>query len=321
MQKILITGGSGFIGQNLIEYYLSKYTLLNYDIKPPKIKNQKEIWCKGDILDFEKFKKTIFDFQPDYIVHLAARTDLNENKDVLGYNANILGVENLINILNLDGLNVKKTIYASSRMVCKIDYIPKTFDDYCPPNLYGESKMKGEKLIKTNARHPYIIVRPTSIWGPWFEIPYKTFFDTVKSGKFFMPKNINPKKSFGFVLNTTYQIDKLLFSQETLQQTYYLSDYPNIEVSTWASLIAKHFEVSQPKRLPLSILKSIALVGDLLKKFGYKNPPLTSFRLNNIITDMVYDLNDLKKVCGNLPYSLEEGVAITINWINKKDSL
>ena len=107
MQKILITGGSGFIGQNLIEYYLSKYTLLNYDIKPPKIKNQKEIWCKGDILDFEKFKKTIFDFQPDYIVHLAARTDLNENKDVLGYNANILGVENLINILNLDGLNVK----------------------------------------------------------------------------------------------------------------------------------------------------------------------------------------------------------------------
>jgi hypothetical protein len=100
-----------------------------------------------------------------------------------------------------------------------------------------------------------------------------------------------------------------------------LSDYPHIEVSTWASLIAKHFEVSQPKSLPLSFLKAIALVGDLLKKLGYKNPTLTSFRLNNIITDMIYDLNDLKQVCGNLPYSLEEGVAITINWINKKDSL
>lgn len=317
MSKILITGGSGFIGQNLIEYFYSRYTLLNYDIKPPKNKKHKDLWFEGDILDFEKLKKTIFDFQPDYIVHLAARTDLHETKDILGYNANILGVENLINILNSDGLNVKKTIYASSRMVCKIDYIPKNFDDYCPPNLYGESKMIGEQLVKTKARHPHIIVRPTSIWGPWFEIPYKTFFDTVKSGKFFMPKNVNPKKSFGFVLNTTYQIEKLLFSQEPLQQTYYLSDYPHIKVSTWASLIAKYFEVSQPKSLPLSFLKIIALGGDLLKKLGYKNPPLSSFRLNNLITDMVYDLSTLEAVCGQLPYQLEDGVKITTEWMKK----
>jgi nucleoside-diphosphate-sugar epimerase len=179
--------------------------------------------------------------------------------------------------------------------------------------------MIGEKLVKEKAKHPHIIVRPTSIWGPWFEIPYKTFFDTIKSGKFFMPKNINPKKSFGFVLNTTYQLDKLLFTQDKLKQVYYLSDYPNIEVGTWANLIAKYFDVSKPKSLPLSLLKIVAFGGDVLKKLGYKNPPLTTFRLNNLITDMVYDLSALEDVCGKLPYQLEEGVKITTEWIiNKK---
>lgn len=318
MIKVFITGGSGFIGQNLVEQFRHQYKVLNYDIKQPKHKDHQIYWQKGDILDFDFFKKTIIDFNPDYIVHLAARTDLDEEKDIRGYNANIDGVENLINILNKENLSVKKTIYTSSRMVCKIDYKPKNFDDYCPPNLYGESKMIGEKLVKEKAKHPFIIVRPTSIWGPWFEIPYRTFFDTVKSGKFFMPKNINPKKSFGFVLNTTFQLEKLLFSQEPLKQSYYLSDYPYIEVNSWANLIANEFGVAQPKSLPLSFLKIVAFSGDVLKKLGYKNPPLSSFRLNNLITDMVYDLSHLETACGKLPYTLADGVKITTDWMKKQ---
>ena len=242
---------------------------------------------------------------------------LNEENDLNGYNANIDGVKNLINILNEESLNVKKTIYTSSRMVCKIDYLPINYDDYCPPNLYGESKMIGEKLIKEKALHPYIIIRPTSIWGPWFDIPYRTFFDTIKKGSFFMPKYINPKKSFGFVLNSTYQIEKLLFSSEAINKTFYLSDYPHIELKTWANLIAKYFNVKNPKVLSLMFLKTIAFGGDLLKILGFKNPPLTTFRLNNIITDMVYDLSELESICGELPYSLEEGVKITTNWVKE----
>lgn len=317
MSKILITGGSGFIGQNLIDLYHNKHTVLNYDIKKPRNQKQIDFWCKGDILDFEKFKKKIFDFQPDYIVHLAARTDLNENKNLRGYNANIQGVENLINILNTEGLSVKQTIYASSRMVCNIDYTPKNCDDYCPPNLYGESKMIGEMLVKEKAKHSYIIVRPTSIWGPWFEIPYRTFFDTVQNNRFFIPKNYNPKKSFGFVLNTVYQLDKLLFTDKKPLKCYYLSDYPNLELTAWANLIAKHSKVSKPKVLPFNFLKYVAFGGDFLKLMGWKNPPLTSFRLKNLLTDMVYDLTDLEEICGDLPYTLEDGVRITIDWMKK----
>jgi hypothetical protein len=52
-----------------------------------------------------------------------------------------------------------------------------------------------------------------------------------------------------------------------------------------------------------------------LKKLGYKEPPLTSFRLNNIITDMIYDTKELQAFCGSLPFSQQEGIITTLDWL------
>lgn len=38
-----------------------------------------------------------------------------------------------------------------------------------------------------------------------------------------------------------------------------------------------------------------------------------------MITNMVYNTSELETICGELPYSLEEGVDITLEWINKKE--
>lgn len=316
MSKILITGGSGFIGTNLVEYFSAKgHQILNYDIKKPKNKLFFQNWIQGDILDKNKLYSCINDFNPDYVVHLAARTDLDENNSLKGYAANIEGVENMVDIIN-NLSNIKRVIYASSRMVCKIDYIPKDFNDFCPPNLYGESKMIGEKFVKQFARHDFVVVRPTSIWGPHFEIPYRTFFDTVRKKMFFIPKNHNPQKSFGFVLNTIYQLEKMLFApKENLQECYYLTDYPALELKEWANMISSGFNKGKIAEVPMTPLRIISKIGDFLYKIGWKNPPLTTFRLNNLITNMVYDTSDLQKLCGNLPYNLKDGVKITVAWM------
>jgi hypothetical protein len=50
---------------------------------------------------------------------------------------------------------------------------------------------------------------------------------------------------------------------------------------------------------------------------GYKNPPLTTFRLNNLITNMVYDTQELENVCGKLPYDLNTAVKITSDWVKQ----
>ena len=320
MAKILVTGGSGFIGSSLVEYFISKgHKVLNYDIKKPKNILFLDNWFEGDILKKEKINECFEFFNPDYVVHLAARTDLDENKSLKGYSANIEGVENIVDVINKKA-TIKRTIYASSRMVCKIDYVPTSFTDYCPPNLYGKSKEIGENIVNNNANHDFVLVRPTSIWGPYFEIPYRTFFDTVKNKNFFIPKNYNPQKSFGFVYNTNYQIEKILFGlKNDIKSNYYLTDYPSLELKNWANMISSEFKNGKVKEIPFGFLKIIALAGDLLKKAGWKNPPLTTFRLNNLITNMVYDTTDLENLCGKLPYSLEEGVKTTVSWMKNQD--
>ena len=80
---------------------------------------------------------------PEYVLHLAARADLT-GKTLQEYSTNTIGVENVIKICN-EVPSIKKVIFTSTQLVCRVGYVPLSADDYCPPNLYGESKMIGEK--------------------------------------------------------------------------------------------------------------------------------------------------------------------------------
>ena len=87
-KSVLVTGASGFIGTNILSYLiLNGFTVLNVDVCPPKNKNHQIYWQKIDITDLEALKKCIVSFSPDYILHLAERTDL-EGKTLNDYSAN-----------------------------------------------------------------------------------------------------------------------------------------------------------------------------------------------------------------------------------------
>ena len=324
MKKIFITGGSGLIGTNAVEYFLSKeFRVSNFDIRPPQNETQNSVWIKGDINDKQAYLEAVRQSAPDYFLHLAARTDLLETKDLHnGYATNIKGVENTIEVVNATP-TIKRVLFASTRMVCRIDYIPKDYDDYCPPNLYGESKVLGEKIVK-NAKinAEWCLFRPTSIWGPWFDVPYIIFFRTIQKNMYFHPGKHSPGKSFGYVKNATYQLDKLLTAEAALinHKTFYLCDYPPLNLTKWAEMIRKEMNSKRIPTYPIELLKTIAKVGDFLFSAGWKRAPLTTFRLNNLITNMVYDTTELEQICGPLPYTLECGVKETVEWMNNHTS-
>ena len=110
MARIIITGGSGFIGTNLVEYFCSKnHEVINFDIKEPKSEQFIKNWIKGDVLNKDHVLSCFNEFNPEYVVHLAARTDLDENKSIKGYASNTDGVQNMIDIINTFP-NIKRTI-------------------------------------------------------------------------------------------------------------------------------------------------------------------------------------------------------------------
>lgn len=317
--RIIVTGGSGFIGTNACNYFSSiGHDVLNIDISRPRDPECKSKFSQADICCFDKISSLIHNFQPDYIIHLAARTDLS-GKSLTDYSANIEGVENLIKISN-NIPTLRRVIFASSRLVCKIGYQPKSYNDFCPTTFYGKSKMIGEMIVRDQAAlssYCWSIVRPTSIWGPWFDVPYRNFFDSVISNRYIHPHGQLIFKSFGYVENTISQLESLLFEDSSMvnQKIFYLSDYDPIEVLDFANHIRASLSKNSVREVPLFALRLIAHIGDCLKMIGIKSPPLTTFRLNNILTPMIYNNDSLQEITGKLPYKYQQGIVRTLNWM------
>ena len=182
--KIIITGGSGFIGTNVVQHYLDKgWEVLSLDRNKPKNPEHAQYFRSIDLLNRTDLIEATKQFSPTYLIHLAARTDLDETNDIKGYAANIQGVQNVIDACDQCS-KLKRVIFASSMLVCRFGYIPKDEFDYSPNTLYGESKVLTEKIIRdSDMKHEWTIVRPTTysedhslehILQKYFQAGYRT---------------------------------------------------------------------------------------------------------------------------------------------------
>ena len=103
-KTILVTGGCGFIGTNLIDYLLSKkFKVINLDklSNTSNLKhqlNRKVIFIKNDLLKEKKLFSILKKFKPDGVIHLAAETHVDRSIDDSGdfIKSNIIGTYNLL---------------------------------------------------------------------------------------------------------------------------------------------------------------------------------------------------------------------------------
>ena len=318
MNKILVTGGSGFIGTNLIEVLKEQsYEILNLDIAPPKIENHRKFWRRLDINNFVELEQEVSNFRPNHVVHLAARTDLN-GLSIRDYETNTTGFQNLL--FCLDSLSsVTKLVAASSMLVCKAGYLPRDQFDYCPDTVYGKSKVDSERLLwNSHWSYEWLIFRPTSIWGPWFGQPYKRFFELVQSKSYFHIGNRGCTKTYGYVENVVEQILGILFYNTVgkEQRVFYVGDYEPTNIETWANEIADTLGY-RIKSLPFFLIRLLAAFGDFLKLLNIQFP-MTSFRLRNMTTDNVIDLHTTMEIVPRLPVSRTEGIRRTLNWMKSR---
>jgi nucleoside-diphosphate-sugar epimerase len=181
--------------------------------------------------------------------------------------------------------------------------------------------MVGELLVRQAGLDcPWTIVRPTSIWGPWFDVPYKTFFLTVARGHYVNVRGRTVSKSFGYVGNFVHEVDRLLVASpdQVDRRTLYLADYPPINVGEMAAEIQSRLGAPRLRSVPRGLLEPVAKAGDVLKLAGWRNPPLTSFRLDNLVTEMVFDLGPIREIAGDLPYTVVQGIELTIDWLRER---
>ena len=321
-QRVLVTGGSGFIGTNLVDAYLSAgAAVLNVDVLPPRNRAHASVWRDVDVMNARQLRDAFAAFRPTVVFHLAARTDLDESGNLDSYAVNTAGVANVIDGISATD-SVERSFFASTRLVFDIDYVPMHEFDYRPSTLYGQSKARGEELVRAagSALGTWTILRPTGIWGPWFGVPYRDFFATIERGWYVHPAGRVVRKSFGFVGNTVHQLLWLASAQasEVDRKVLWIADYEPILVKDWADSIQRAMSARRIPSLPVSVLRAAALAGDAVRSLGVKHPPLTTFRLDNMLTDMLYRTDELEQIVGALPFTIEQGVQITVEWMRRQ---
>lgn len=316
--RILVTGGSGFIGTNLVNEYRSRgLHVVNADASGPRDPASRDVFRQTDLLRPDDVTALFNEVRPTHVFHLASRTDL-DGDSVGDYAINVQGVSNLIDALRA-AEPVERVVVTSSRMVCKIGYQPQSDTDFCPSTPYGESKVETERLVREASDLPWVMGRPTSIWGPWFDVPYRDFFLSIAKGRYVHPRGRRIQKNFGYVGNTTWQLHKLMTapSDGVLHRVFYLADNPPIEVRDFADRISRELGQRKAPNVPLPLLRGIAVAGDLLERSG-RRAPLTSFRLDNLLTDMPYALEPMEEVAGEPPIGLDEAIATTVEWMREQ---
>ena len=145
-KKIYIAGCGGMLGEAFYEKFRDDYVLRCTD------KDVNESWLSFlDFRDFDAYKKDVLEFNPDYLFHLGAYTDLEfceMNADET-YNTNTLAVENAVYLAN--ELNIP-LLYISTAGI--FDGAKELYDDWDQPNplgVYARAKYMGERFVVENA--------------------------------------------------------------------------------------------------------------------------------------------------------------------------
>lgn len=320
--RLLITGGSGFIGTNLVQSALDKgVEVLNLDWNPPLKAAHAPWWREWDIMDMEATERHLAEFRPTHIVHMAARTDTDVQDDLDAYRQNHEGTAILLEAVKA-AQGIERLIVTSTQFVCEAGYQPKNDHDYKPFTLYGETKRRCE-LATRAAGLPCVwsIIRPTTIWGPWSLRYRDVLFKVMRKGLYFHPGRTKVVRSYGYVGNVVWQIERILAAApETVNgKVFYVGD-PPMDLRIWVEAISKGL-VNKPVRyIPTVLVRGLALAGDVLK--AVRIPfPITSGRFRSMTSDYITPMDATNAALGMPPWTLEQGVSAMVEWYDRESAV
>lgn len=331
--KILVTGASGFIGSFIVEEGLSR----GYEVWAGiRGSSSRKFLGDGRIsfieLDFSsiaRLKEQLAAFRQehggwDYIVHAAGVTKCLDKKDF--FKVNYEGTRNFIDALAALGMSPRKFIYLSSLSVFgpvreKQPYEPiMESDTPCPNTAYGESKLLSEKYIKENAPFPYVILRPTGVYGPRERDYYKMAVSIKKHVDFsvgYRPQVI----TFIYVKDL---VKAIYMSVESWVENrcYFVSEPCGYSSRTFSDFIQKELGVKRVLHIkaPVWLLKVISCCAEWFSHISGKPGTLNSDKYRIMKQrNWLCDTLPIEKELGfTADYPLADGTRETVKWYKQE---
>ena len=327
-----MTGASGFIGSFLVEGGLERGMQTWAGIRKTssrKYLQDKQIrFAELNFGDKQKLKEQLAAHKQehdgwDYIVHCAGVTKCLHKEDF--DKGNFQATVNFVEALKELDMVPERFIYISSLSIFgpihEEDYAPISECDEAQPNTaYGVSKLKSEKYLQSLTDFPYVIYRPTGVYGPR-ERDYFLMAQSVKQHVDFAAGFKRQDITFIYVKDLVQAV-YLGVKLEALRRAYFVSDGQVYASSTFSDLIKK--ELGNPWlvriKCPLVILKLISIVAEAGAKCLGKTSTLNRDKYN-IMKQRNWrcDISPIVKELGFCPeYLLERGVQETIAWYKEE---
>lgn len=330
MKKILITGASGFIGGFLVEEALKR----KYDVfagirstsKKTYLVHTEIQFLEADLSDKKVLKEKLKNYDKfDYVIHNAGITKALSKNDF--DKANFQNTINLIDALKETTGNPEKFIYISSLEA----YGPgnkdtvkavKDSDEPRPISKYGESKLKAERYIKSLEKFPYLIIRPTGVYGPREE-DYFVLYKSIKMGIEIYIGTSEQHITFIYVKDLARLIFDAIESTLT-RKSYFATDLKQYTAKEFNQIIKKELGKKTIRIVfPKLFVRSIAYFNEKIHSVFGKIPTLNTEKYKIISSEnWLCDSSEISKDFGFVPeYDLNKGVKEAIEWYKQKKRL
>ena len=315
--KILVTGGSGFIGTNLVKDLLAEgHIVLIYDKK--KSARYPDNCIIGDVRDKEKLADAMNDI--NVVCHLAAEHHDDVRPTSIYYDVNVGGAENVI--YGIEKHNINRLIFTSTVSVYGLNSgASHEGSPINPFNDYGKSKYQSEIIFadwaKAGKERTLFIVRPTVVFGPGNVGNVSVLLKQVRSRKFVMVGDGKNKKSMAYVGNVSKFLAMLTgFSTGTGVEIYNYADKPDFNMDNLINTIRNGHGKNRNSvfHLPYPLGLFGGYVFDFLSLISRKSFPISSIRVKKFCADTVVRADKLKEIDFQAPYSLVEGIQNTISY-------
>ncbi len=330
MEKVLVTGASGFIGSFIVEEGLKQgfevWAAVRGSSSRQYLRDERIRFIELDLSSQARLVEQLQGQSFDYVVHAAGVTKCKDKQDFFRVNTD--GTRNLVGALLQLAMPVKRLIYLSSLSIFGPIREEQPYQEILdtdtprPNTAYGESKLQAEKALKemTEGKIPTIILRPTGVYGP----REKDYFLMAKSIKGHVDFSVGWKQqdiTFVYVRDVVQAV-YLAFTKGTSGKAYFLSDGEVYQSSAFSDLIIR--EMGRPWCLrvnaPLWVLRVATFFGEWLGRLTGKVTALNKDKYH-ILSQRNWrcDITPARRELGYDPqWQLERGVKETINWYQQE---
>ena len=322
--KILITGASGFIGSFIVEEALKRgfetWAAIRNSSSKEWLQDERIRFIELNLSSKAQLVEQLRGQDFDYVVHAAGVTKCLNKADF--HRINTEGTKNLVEALIEVEMPLKRFVFVSSLSIFGAikDQQPyeaiRESDTPQPNTEYGRSKLAAEQYLEKKKGLPYIILRPTGVYGP----REKDYFIMAKSIQQHSDFAVGYKRqdiTFVYVKDVVQAVFLALEKGEDGRK-YFLSDGEVYQSATFSNLI--HEALGRPWWIritaPVWVLRIVTFFGEYIGRMTGKVTALNNDKYNilkqrNWRCDIQPAIDEL----GYQPkYKLKQGVEETIKW-------